>query len=128
MMFAAIVFIVMLAVSSDNISQNIAWAKKTIPDTADRLDDFETRLEIFIFIGVIFSSMWFLLLTSLSHSTSFLLSEFDLKHVKRGLDLFKTDTLELRFEEMQHFNGHCTPFFVSLLAYMTTDYVEDPLY
>jgi hypothetical protein len=65
--------------------------------------------------------------TSLNHSQSFILSEFDLYHLKRQKDLFKTDTLELRFREMNMFNGHCAPFFISLLVSYTTQLDNDPL-
>lgn len=117
-MIAAIAVISIVAAASQITAKNANL--NIIPDLAEQCDIVETRLEVFFFIGVVMSSIFFLFFTSLNHSQSFILSEFDLNHVKRQKDLFKTDTLELRFREMNMFNGHCAPFFISLLVKYTT--------
>lgn len=107
----------------------IAYSVKTLTQFPDlnelvaleqRIEIFTVRIELICFMSVVFSSMLFLFLTSLNHSTSFVLSEFDIYKVKFSYDLFKTDVLDLRFREMNMFNGHCVPAFVTAIVVYTT--------
>ena len=80
-MIAAIAVISIVAAASQITAENANL--NIIPDLAEQCDIVETRLEVFFFIGVVMSSIFFLFFTSLNHSQSFILSEFDLNHVKR---------------------------------------------
>jgi hypothetical protein len=89
---------------------------------------FEERLEIFVFIGIFQSSIWFLFLVNMSKSKSFVLSEYDIAHVKVHSNIYEVDIMELRFNEMNNFNGHCAPLFINAAIMILTRIDNDKLY
>lgn len=132
-MIAALFVIIMMAYCSDLIYLNPDLLKyyesnATISGLSVVIDLFQIRLELFCFISILISTMLFLAFTSLNDSTSFVLSEFDYLRLRRNVDLFKTDALELRFREINMFNGIAAPFFVTLFVIVGDRFTIDPLY
>lgn len=73
------------------------------------------------------STMLFLGMTSLCSSQSFVLSEYDIHHLKKLRDPFKTDVLEYRFREINFFNGMASPFFITLFVIYGQSFTLNPL-
>jgi hypothetical protein len=78
----------------------------------------EVRLEIYSYAAVFISSSVFNLLVSLSNSTSFMLSEYDILANEKNSDLHQVEFLERRFIENNKFGTFFAPAIITSCVFL----------
>lgn len=81
-------------------------------------------LEFFVYIAVIVSSMVFIFLCGVAKSTSFILSEFDIRHRLKYTDIHEIEQIELRFVEQNGFCAFMGPIVVQVLIIFSSFFKE----
>jgi len=81
-------------------------------------------LEFFVYIAVIVSSMVFIFFCGVAKSTSFILSEFDIRHRLKYTDIHEIEQIELRFVEQNGFCAFMGPLVVQVLIIVSSVFNE----
>ena len=76
------------------------------------------RLEVYSYAAVFISSSFFNLMVSLSNSTSFMLSEYDIFAKEKNSDLHQVEFIERRFIENNKFGNFTAPAIVTSLIFL----------